>query len=82
MTVVADDMLGTVFRNLLTNAVRHNDTDRAEIDVSVEVRDDDALVQRCGKIGEDRVACHALAGRGGPGVSRNRAENLQTLLIP
>ncbi|WP_396613583.1 histidine kinase N-terminal 7TM domain-containing protein (plasmid) [Haloferax sp. S1W] len=34
--VLADDMLGTVFRNLLTNAIRHNDTDVPEIDVTVE----------------------------------------------
>ncbi|WP_282351082.1 sensor histidine kinase [Haloferax volcanii] len=59
VTVVADDMLGTVFRNLLTNAVRHNDTDRAEIDVSVEVRDDDALV---------RIADN------GPGIPDDRKE--------
>ncbi|QOS13689.1 sensor box histidine kinase (plasmid) [Haloferax gibbonsii] len=45
VTVVADDMLGTVFRNLLTNAVRHNDADPTEIDVSVEVRDGEALVR-------------------------------------
>ncbi|WP_148415568.1 histidine kinase N-terminal 7TM domain-containing protein [Haloferax sp. KTX1] len=59
VTVVADDMLGTVFRNLLTNAVRHNDADRAEIDVSVEVRDDEALV---------RIADN------GPGVPDGRKE--------
>ncbi|POG54352.1 histidine kinase N-terminal 7TM domain-containing protein [Haloferax marisrubri] len=61
VTVVADDMLGTVFRNLLTNAVRHNDADRAEIDVSVEVRDDDALV---------RIADN------GPGIPDERKEEV------
>ncbi|EMA06220.1 histidine kinase N-terminal 7TM domain-containing protein [Haloferax denitrificans] len=61
VTVVADDMLGTVFRNLLTNAVRHNDAGRAEIDVSVGVRDDDALV---------RIADN------GPGVPDERKEEV------
>ncbi|WP_058826312.1 histidine kinase N-terminal 7TM domain-containing protein [Haloferax sp. Q22] len=61
VTVVADDMLGTVFRNLLTNAVRHNDAGRTEIDVSVEVRDDDALV---------RIADN------GPGIPDGRKEEV------
>jgi PAS domain S-box-containing protein len=33
--VLADEALAAVFRNLLTNAVRHNDTDRPEIWVDV-----------------------------------------------
>jgi len=35
-TVRADEALGVVVRNLLTNAVRHNDTDHPEIRVSVD----------------------------------------------
>ncbi|ELZ80144.1 hypothetical protein C455_07255 [Haloferax larsenii JCM 13917] len=43
--VLADDMLGTVFRNLLTNAVRHNDTDAPEISVTVDEEPDHVLVR-------------------------------------
>jgi signal transduction histidine kinase len=42
--VVADDTLGTVFRNLLTNAVRHNDSDVPTATVSVTEEDDDVVV--------------------------------------
>lgn len=38
--VTANDMLTSVFRNLLGNAVQHNDTDQPEIDVSCAVLDD------------------------------------------
>ncbi|WP_435124558.1 PAS domain S-box protein [Halobaculum sp. D14] len=37
VAVLADDLLGEVFENVLTNAVVHNDADVAEIDVSVDV---------------------------------------------
>jgi len=40
LTVLADDLLEAVFRNLLTNAVVHNDKDVAEITVSTRVSDD------------------------------------------
>ncbi|OYR41768.1 PAS domain-containing protein [Halorubrum sp. Hd13] len=40
VTVLADDLLEAVFRNLLTNAVVHNDKDVAEITVSTRVSDD------------------------------------------
>lgn len=40
VTVLADDLLEAVFRNLLTNAVVHNDKDAAEIAVSTRVLDD------------------------------------------
>jgi PAS domain S-box-containing protein len=43
--VLADDMLGSVFRNLLTNAVQHNDKEVPEVTVSTEERDDTALVK-------------------------------------
>lgn len=42
--VVADDMLAAVFRNLLTNAIVHNDTEAPEITVGVETVDDRAEV--------------------------------------
>ncbi|MFW5900299.1 MAG: PAS domain S-box protein [Halodesulfurarchaeum sp.] len=42
--VLADDMLGAVFRNLLSNAVQHNDTDRPEILVSATRDGDHAIV--------------------------------------
>lgn len=40
VTVLADDLLGAVFRNLLTNAVVHNDEDVADIAVSTRLVDD------------------------------------------
>ncbi|AXG06043.1 PAS domain S-box protein [Haloplanus rubicundus] len=43
--VPADDMLGSVFKNLLTNAVVHNDGPVREVTVSVTVDDDTATVR-------------------------------------
>ncbi|KTG07696.1 PAS domain-containing sensor histidine kinase [Haloprofundus marisrubri] len=43
--VVADDLLGTVFRNLLTNAVRHNRRGDPVVTVSVETRADEVIVR-------------------------------------
>jgi len=43
--VLADEMLGSVFRNLLTNAIQHNDKPVPEVTVGVEVRTD--TVQLC-----------------------------------
>lgn len=40
VTVLADDLLEAVFRNLLTNAVVHNDKDVAEVVVSTRALDD------------------------------------------
>jgi PAS domain S-box-containing protein len=40
VTVHANEMLGSVFRNLLKNAVQHNDTDRPEVAVSTDVTDE------------------------------------------
>ena len=40
VAVLADDLLESVFRNLLTNAVVHNNEDVAEVAVSARVRDD------------------------------------------
>ncbi|WP_280585936.1 PAS domain-containing protein [Halorubrum sp. Boch-26] len=44
VTVLADDLLEAVFRNLLTNAVVHNNEDVAEIVVSTRVSDDTVRV--------------------------------------
>jgi PAS domain S-box-containing protein len=43
--VVANDMLESVFRNLLTNAIQHNDKDLPEVTVSVTVSDGAALIR-------------------------------------
>ena len=59
--VLADDMLGSVFRNLLTNAVAHNDKDTPEVVVDVSSSDDIVNV---------RVADN------GPGIPENRRENI------
>ncbi|MFD1586530.1 PAS domain-containing protein [Halorientalis brevis] len=42
--VYADEMLNSVFRNLLKNAVQHNDSDRPEIEVSVTESDSTVTV--------------------------------------
>ncbi|WP_136716500.1 sensor histidine kinase [Halorientalis salina] len=44
VTVQADEMLGTVFRNLLTNAVRHTDTECPAVTISVTEHEDDVVV--------------------------------------
>ncbi|MFC7058923.1 PAS domain-containing sensor histidine kinase [Halovenus salina] len=43
--VLANEMLGSVFRNLLTNAVQHNDNDTPIVELTAEQRDDDVVVQ-------------------------------------
>ncbi|PHQ39389.1 PAS domain-containing sensor histidine kinase [Halorubrum persicum] len=43
--VAANSMLSSVFRNLLNNAVQHNDADTPHIEVSYEARDDDVEVR-------------------------------------
>jgi signal transduction histidine kinase len=57
--VVADDMLGTVFGNLLTNAVRHSDVDVPTVTVRTVETDDDVEV----RIADD-----------GPGIPDDRKE--------
>ncbi|MGQ4555665.1 ATP-binding protein [Halobellus sp. GM3] len=42
--VIANEMLSSVFRNLLNNAVQHNDTDEPVVEVSGEVRDESVVV--------------------------------------
>lgn len=43
--VRANEMLGSVLRNLLSNAVAHNDADEPVVEVECEVREDDILVR-------------------------------------
>jgi signal transduction histidine kinase len=45
VTVMANDMLGAVFRNLLTNALRHNDAETPVVTVSLEERGESVLVR-------------------------------------
>jgi len=45
VSVVANDMLNSVFRNLLTNAVQHNDKAIPEVCVSAATRDESAVVR-------------------------------------
>jgi PAS domain S-box-containing protein len=61
VTVSANDILGSVFRNLLTNAVQHNDTDVPEVRVSATVDGDVVRV---------RVADN------GPGIPDSRKEQI------
>lgn len=35
--VVANEMLGTVFRNILTNAIKHNDKDQPQVDIEAGI---------------------------------------------
>ncbi len=57
--VTANDMLRSVFRNLLNNAVQHHDGDEPTVEVSAEVDDEWVLVQ----IADD-----------GPGIDPDRRE--------
>ncbi|MFA1610177.1 PAS domain-containing sensor histidine kinase [Halobellus rubicundus] len=43
--VTANDMLASVFRNLLNNAVQHNDSDDPVVEVSGETTDEEAIVR-------------------------------------
>ena len=45
VSVLADDMLGSVFKNLLTNAIVHNDGPVREVTVSAAVADDAVTVR-------------------------------------
>ncbi|MXV63877.1 PAS domain S-box protein [Natronorubrum sp. JWXQ-INN-674] len=44
-TVLANDMLDSVFHNLLTNAVHHNDQDVPEVSVTASEREDSIVVR-------------------------------------
>lgn len=62
VSVYADGMLDSVFRNLLENAVRHNDKSTPEVTVSVSEGPDDAIVVRIAD--------------NGPGISDSRKTEL------
>jgi len=59
--VMANDMLRSVFRNLLNNAVQHSDRAEPTVDVSAEVQDDEVLV----RVADD-----------GPGIDPDRRETV------
>jgi PAS domain S-box-containing protein len=61
VTVVADEMLDSVFRNLLKNAVQHNDGPEPSVTVSARTRDDAVVV----RVADD-----------GPGVPDDQKEKI------
>lgn len=61
VAVLADDLLSSVFRNILKNAVQHNRTGNPEVSVSTEVADESVTV---------RIADN------GPGVPDDRKEEI------
>jgi signal transduction histidine kinase len=61
VSVRANDMLASVFRNLLTNAIQHNDKDVPEVTVTVTEREDRVIV--------------GVAGNG-PGISDTQKETV------
>ena len=60
-TVVADDMLHSIFRNLLTNAIQHNDREVPTVSVSALERDETVVV----RVADD-----------GPGVSDEKKDEI------
>lgn len=61
ITVRANGMLSSVFRNLLKNAITHNDKDTPQIEIGLQLQPDNALV---------------LIGDNGPGIPDNQKESL------
>ncbi|MFB6092472.1 MAG: PAS domain S-box protein [Haloquadratum sp.] len=70
-TVRANEMLGSVFRNLLTNAIQHNDKDIPEVTVSV-VEDGDGDGDGDGDEGTVTVR----VADNGPGVPDDRKKSI------
>ncbi|SMO69785.1 sensor histidine kinase [Halorubrum cibi] len=69
--VVADEMLSSVFRNLLRNAVQHNDETPPKVEVSAIVaRDGDGNAAGGDDVVEVRIADN------GPGISENQREEI------
>ncbi|WP_253736723.1 PAS domain-containing protein [Halohasta salina] len=70
--VLADDLLEAVFRNLLKNAVQHNDTEEPEIGIETAV-DDDAVTVRIADNGPGVSDAHKtqIFGRGEQGLDSN-----------
>jgi PAS domain S-box-containing protein len=70
VTVTADDMLGSVFRNLLKNAIQHNDKPVPEVSVSTEERADEVVVRIADNgpgVPDDRK--DAIFGKGEKGLA-------------
>jgi signal transduction histidine kinase len=67
--VLADDLLEAVFRNLLKNAVQHNDTEAPEIGIDATV-DDDTVTIRIADNGPGVSDAHKkqIFGRGEQGL--------------
>jgi PAS domain S-box-containing protein len=59
--VLANEMLGSVFRNLLTNAVQHNDSDTPVVELTAEEHDEEVVVQ---------------VADNGPGIPDNQKETV------
>jgi PAS domain S-box-containing protein len=67
--VVANDMLRSVFRNLLNNAVQHHDGDEPTVEVSADVEDEWVLVRVADDgPGIDPERREAVFGRGEKGL--------------
>ena len=61
VTVLADDMLDSVFRNLIKNAIQHSDRDEPAVDIGVEVAADEVII----RVSDD-----------GPGIPEDRTETV------
>ncbi len=69
VTVEADDMLGSVFRNLLQNAVQHNDTGQPAVEVRAEEVDDTVTVAVADNgPGVPEEATESIFGKGEKGL--------------
>lgn len=72
MSVLADDMLDSVVRNLLKNAVQHNDKAVPEVTVSVSTDDGSVLVRvRDNGPGIPDEQKAAIFGKGEKGLESN-----------